>query len=857
MLRLRTFGGMTLERDGVRLDEIIAQRKVLALLAVLARAGDAGIGRERLMALLWAESDTERARGSLKQMLHTLRRQLGTDVVTGTSELQLNRRIVSSDVADFSDSIAAGDLAKAVEFYRGPFLDGVFVERAPDFGRWQDAQRAELQRIYMDALAGLARKAEAEGRDGDAVAWWLRCREADPLRARSVLELMRALDNAGDRAEALRYAQLHQDSLRTEIGASPDADVAALANEMRAAPAVSRGAPPARSIVSPSKTANLVTPPTVPSRSRPNRAQWLLASGVAIALFAAALIAGKRDSTSDPAAANGKRIVVAIFQNQTGDSTLNSLQFLAADWMTRGIAATPGVDMLYPGVLYMQGRTDSGAPATALELARNNGAQLAIAGTFYRSSDSLFFAGNLIDVATGRVIRALGPFATKESAPMEGVEALRQSTSVALASMLDLRIHDFVSRTSPLPSLDAYREFILAEELHWRGDMKNALPHFARAGQLDSSFLLVNARMAITARMADRCDIVDSIAVVNAASLSSAAEEARPWVLSSVAGCDGNIEEVVRLQREILAQHPRSPLGRLVLAGGLRRANHPAEAAAILRTFDPEHDLGWLPGGRRYFFWRELINAQHATGDFEGEWKSADRFAHAPPGPIMSYYYKGRSFVGRHDPARAVTMVDSIQSVPAEAFEPGDSSRVRPIRAATTGWTIYGMSEELLAHGYPVEARDMARRAIKWVEGRTDQEKKEPEYRLIHAQALMMSGGYSEAQTLLTSLVAFDSANVTYIAALGRAAALSGDAATARRISASLVTRPGERGAGPRILGRAEIAAAMGDRPTAMLLLESLPYRLHPSDFLLLHSVAGLAPLHDQPRFIAFIRPRG
>jgi hypothetical protein len=357
--------------------------------------------------------------------------------------------------------------------------------------------------------------------------------------------------------------------------------------------------------------------------------------------------------------------------------------------------------------------------------------------------------------------------------------------------------------------------------------------------------------------MADRCDIVDSIAVVNAASLSSAAEEARPWVLSSVAGCDGNIEEVVRLQREILAQHPRSPLGRLVLAGGLRRANHPAEAAAILRTFDPEHDQGWLPGARRYFFWRELVSAQHATGDFEGEWKSADRFAHAPPGPIMSYYYKGRSFVGRHDPARAVTMVDSIQSVPAEAFEPGDSSRVRPIRAATTGWTIYGMSEELLAHGFPVEARNMARRAIKWVEGRTDQEKKEPEYRLIHAQALLMSGGYGEAQALLTSLVSFDSANVTYIAALGRAAALSGDAATARRISASLVTRPGERGAGPRILGRAEIAAAMGDRPTAMLLLESLPYRLHPSDFLLLHSVAGLAPLHDQPRFIAFIRPRG
>ena len=879
MLRLRAFGGLTLERDGVRLDEIIAQRKVLALLAVLARSGEAGIGRERLMALLWADSDMDRARGSLKQMLHTLRRQLDPDVVTGTSELQLNRHVVSSDVADFSDLLADGDFRQAVQLYRGPFLDGVHIERAPDFSRWQDAERGELERTYMDALETLARGAEAEERHEDAVAWWLRCRAVDPLRARSVLALMKALDLAGDRAGALRYAQMHEDLLREELSTLPDADVAALAGQMRAPPALGREVPQARRTnplpagssvkmvrdkageagpeLSPQRETSVDQPGSHGSGSRHEGGRWFLASGLAIAMVAAALIAGARNRPNPALTADGRRIVVAMFTNQTGDSTLDQLQLLAADWMTRGVASTPGVDMLYPGVLYAQGRTASGAPTTALELARNNGAQLAIAGTFYRSRDSLFFAASLIDVPTGRVVRSIGPFPAKASAPLEGIEALRQGASVVLGTLLDLRVSGFVSATAPIPRLDAYREFLIGEELHWRGDLTNALTHFERAGQLDSSFLLVAGRMAITAARAGRCDIVDSIATATGKRLSILSDVERSSVLASIAGCNGDMEEVLRLQRERVALHPRSPLFRWALAASARRANRPAEAAAILSTFDPEHDLGWLVGPQKLFFWRELVNAQHAIGDYRGEWKSADLFARTGPGLVMTYFYKARSFAGRHDPGAAVRMVDSIQSLPAEPIAPAEAYHLHPIRAATTGWTMYGMSEELLAHGYPVEARAIAKRTVNWVDGRTEEERRQPEYRQMLALARMMTGGYKEAQTLLADLVREDSTNIEYKAGLGRAAALRGDTATAHRIASSLVTRPGQRGAGARVLGRAQIASALGDSAGALALLESLPFHLHPTDFLLLHSDAAFAPLQNNPRFKAFIRPRG
>lgn len=55
MFRLRTFGGAALERDGVTLDRVGAQRKTLALLTLLAASRQQGIRRDRLAAYLWPE----------------------------------------------------------------------------------------------------------------------------------------------------------------------------------------------------------------------------------------------------------------------------------------------------------------------------------------------------------------------------------------------------------------------------------------------------------------------------------------------------------------------------------------------------------------------------------------------------------------------------------------------------------------------------------------------------------------------------------------------------------------------------------------------------------------------------------
>src|SRR5688572_16558180 len=143
MLRLHTFGGCLLTRDGARVDALSGQRRALALLAVLAAAGERGVSRDTLLGYLWPESDEEHARTSLKQLVRSLRSRLhAPEVLLGPSELRLNPEIMTADVAEFRVALARGDSEAAAALYAGPFLDGFFLRGADRFERWVATERA-------------------------------------------------------------------------------------------------------------------------------------------------------------------------------------------------------------------------------------------------------------------------------------------------------------------------------------------------------------------------------------------------------------------------------------------------------------------------------------------------------------------------------------------------------------------------------------------------------------------------------------------------------------------------------------------------------------------------------------------
>ena len=253
VLRFKTLGQVYLERDGTRVAGAASQPRRLALLAIIAAAGSRGVSRDRLIGLLWLDTDEEKARKGLNQALYALRHEIGNDdAISGTRDLVLAPEFVKSDIAEFHAAFATGDLERAVGVYEGQFLDGFHLPGAAEFERWLESERSGLARDHATALERLARRAEDRHDEGGAVEWWRRLASLDPLDGKTTLRLMEALVRCGDRVGALKQARIYEVLLSQELELPPDHDVIALAERIRAAD----GAP----IPTPSQTPAVTVP---------------------------------------------------------------------------------------------------------------------------------------------------------------------------------------------------------------------------------------------------------------------------------------------------------------------------------------------------------------------------------------------------------------------------------------------------------------------------------------------------------------------------------------------------------------------------------------------------------------------
>lgn len=391
------------------------------MLAVLAAAGERGIARERVAALLWPESDAERARSALSQTLYALRRDVGAPgLVTGMTELRLDPSVCTCDLWAFEEAVAVGDVDAALALVRGPFLDGVHVPRAPEFESWVTTERLRIAGQLAGAVEHAASVATRNADHARALVLWRRRAADDPLSTRVAVALVNALNAAGDPTGALAHARAHAAYMREDLGvlSLPDLD-AAVARARAGVPA-----PRALPSLSEADMGQPVPPPQlappaampadldghVSARSHRER-RWqhvrqaavavgvLMLCGAALTRFAG----GHRASMLDAG-----RYAVLPFEESAGLGGVPSLdglqtRRLLAEALGRWRDVRLVDDLRFDDALLR----DSGAHSTdeRLALAARFGAGRAVAGRVWRGSDAVRIEAVLYDVGQAVVVR--------------------------------------------------------------------------------------------------------------------------------------------------------------------------------------------------------------------------------------------------------------------------------------------------------------------------------------------------------------------------------------------------------------------------------------------------------------------
>src|SRR5262249_53587064 len=144
--------------------------------------------REKLMALLWEDTDPERARHSLRQTLTLLRQDLagpaGAQPLLSSEAVCLDPALVSVDVESFqrlSQSAEPDSLERAAALYRGDFLEG--LETAGEaFESWLGVERDRLRATGVHVLDRLLAARMAAGATQPAIQTAIRLLGLDPLR---------------------------------------------------------------------------------------------------------------------------------------------------------------------------------------------------------------------------------------------------------------------------------------------------------------------------------------------------------------------------------------------------------------------------------------------------------------------------------------------------------------------------------------------------------------------------------------------------------------------------------------------------------------------------------------------------
>jgi DNA-binding SARP family transcriptional activator/Flp pilus assembly protein TadD len=177
-LCIQLLGPLAMWRDGVAV-ALPASRKLRGLIAYLSLAPRAVL-RSQLCELLWDVADDPR--GELRWCLSKLRRitdapdrrrvnTSGEAVVLDLADCFVDAVEIAAATQDGIETLSPERLRALCELFNGDFLDGLEIDRNPDFNSWLTMQRRRFRACRVAILEHLTRRATGDEVFGYLEAW--------------------------------------------------------------------------------------------------------------------------------------------------------------------------------------------------------------------------------------------------------------------------------------------------------------------------------------------------------------------------------------------------------------------------------------------------------------------------------------------------------------------------------------------------------------------------------------------------------------------------------------------------------------------------------------------------------------
>ncbi len=608
----------------------------------------------------------------------------------------------------------------------------------------------------------------------------------------------------------------------------------------------------------------VTTPADVaPRRERRSITRVLASAGVLVvlaAILAVVWLQRRGETPTEEVAApelDPGRVVVAVFENRTGDPALDSLGVLVSEAIAEGASGIGDFTVVSSPGSFGGEKNGGGSRPEAREireLAESMVAGIVISGTYYLLDEELRFQTRMTDAATNSVLYQAPAIAGPRASPTNIIANLRQRVLGAVAWYF--ATEQFHLTTPPL--LDAYLEYRSGRELFMQ-DLEAEVRHFRRAIEIDPGFFRAWENLVWIHSNRWLCDQAGQILDEMEPFLNRFTPMERARFRSLRASVEGRPDKTLLVEKEISLLTD----GGNKYMVGLRemQLNRPRAAIEVFTQIpypsdpNPYHVDEWA------YWW--LARAHHLLGEYTEELRVCDRtMSHFQPS-TMTRLRQGSALAALGRLGEIGQLKDEVVLAHWHA-------------ADKMNWYVQ-IAAELRAHGHRVAGLDMAQHAIELFDSQPENAQRE--LRFARADALIHAERWAEAKEAADALLrdpwrdkegrivdegersqggiwVGDAGAVVSLGRVGALAARLGEREDARQIDDQLENFESSCPAGNRTYQRACIACQLGDQDEAIRLLKEAIAQGY-WGFWGMHADIHLEPLWDDPRFLELIRPKG